>query len=192
RAAAACAIPAAAPPAPTESSRTAGATGPACDPDNGGLVLPPDFCALVVGSTLGPVRQLAVAPNGDLYAAVAAADDGSGGGVLGFRDTTGDGRPDLTVSFGSGSGNDVKIHDGHLYLARTDDVVRWRLTGPLEPAGDPEPVVQGLPADGGHVAKSIAFDGNVMYVNIGSRTNSCQEQDRVSGSPGHDPCTELE
>src|SRR5690606_11819569 len=63
-AAAACAIPAAAPPAPTESSRTAGATGPACDPDNGGLVLPPDFCALVVGSTLGPVRQLAVAPNG--------------------------------------------------------------------------------------------------------------------------------
>ncbi|HLS47493.1 MAG TPA: PQQ-dependent sugar dehydrogenase [Gemmatimonadales bacterium] len=189
---AACAIPAAAPPAPTEPGRTAGASGPGCDPDNGGLVLPPDFCARVVGSTLGKVRQLAVAPNGDLYAAVAAADDGSGGGVLGFRDTTGDGHPDLTASFGSGNGNDVKIHNGYLYFARTDDVVRWRLAGPLEPAGDPEPVVRELPADGGHVAKSIAFDGSVMYVNVGSRTNSCQEQDRVSGSTGHDPCTELE
>ncbi|HWN19414.1 MAG TPA: hypothetical protein VNO19_10910, partial [Gemmatimonadales bacterium] len=31
-----------------------------CDPDNGGLVLPEGFCATVVASQLGPVRQLAV------------------------------------------------------------------------------------------------------------------------------------
>lgn len=189
----ACALPTAAPPAATDTRRTAGAAGPACDADNGGLVLPTGFCASLVGSTLGAVRQLAVAANGDLYAAVKTARDGSGGGVLAFRDTTGDGRPDVRASFGSGNGNDVKIHAGFLYFARTSDVLRWRLTpGALEPAGDPETVVADLPADGGHVAKSIAFDGDVMYVNVGSRSNSCQREDRVAGSPGEDPCSELE
>ncbi len=31
-----------------------------------------------------------------------------------------------------------------------------------------------------------------MYVNIGSPTNSCQEKDRTKGSPGVDPCPELD
>jgi glucose/arabinose dehydrogenase len=31
-----------------------------------------------------------------------------------------------------------------------------------------------------------------MYVNIGSKTNSCQKTDRLPGSPGHVPCTELQ
>ena len=30
-----------------------------------------------------------------------------------------------------------------------------------------------------------------MYVNIGSKTNSCQKTDRLPASPGNDPCTEL-
>ncbi len=188
-----CALPTAAPPAPTDSRRTAGATGADCDADNGGLALPAEFCAVLVGSTLGPVRELAVAPNGDLYAAVKADREGRGGGVLAFRDTSGDGRPDQRESFGPGGGNDVEVHEGYLYFARNDEIVRWRLpAGRLAPEGDPERIVAGLPADGGHVAKSIAFDGGVMYVNIGSRTNSCQRDDRVSGSPGEDPCTELE
>jgi glucose/arabinose dehydrogenase len=189
----ACALPVAAPPAPTDARHTAGAAGAACDADNGGLALPAEFCAVTVGSTLGPVRELTVAPNGDLYAAVKADREGRGGGVIAFRDTSGDGRPDVRASFGPGGGNDVEVHDGHLYFARNAEILRWRLApGALEPEGDPETIVSGLPADGGHVAKSIAFDGDVMYVNVGSRSNSCQRDDRVSGSPGHDPCTELE
>ena len=58
-----------------------------CDPDNGGLVLPEGFCATVVASQLGPVRQLAVAPNGDLYAALSGKAGDNTGGVLAFRDT---------------------------------------------------------------------------------------------------------
>lgn len=188
-----CALPTAAPPIATDARHTAGATGPACDADNGGLTLPPDFCALLVGSTLGPVRELAVAPNGDLYAAVKADREGRGGGILAFRDTSGDGRPDVRESFGPGGGNDVEVHDGALYFARNAEILRWRLApGQLAPAGDAETIVSGLPADGGHVAKSIAFDGDVMYVNVGSRSNSCQQNDRVAGSPGEDPCSELD
>jgi hypothetical protein len=71
-----------------------------CDPDNGGLVLPEGFCATVVASQLGPVRQLAVAPNGDLYAALSGKPSDNTGGVLAFRDKDGDGKPDERASFG--------------------------------------------------------------------------------------------
>lgn len=66
---------------------------PKCDPDNGGLVLPEGFCATVVASELGPVRQLAVGPNGDLYAALSAKAGDNTGGVLALRDKDGDGDP---------------------------------------------------------------------------------------------------
>lgn len=165
-----------------------------CDPDNGGLVLPEGFCATLVASQLGPVRQLSVAPNGDLYAALSGKPGDNTGGVLAFRDKDGDGKPDQRASFGPGGGNDVKLHNGYVYFALNDRVVRYRLgEGELEPTGKEETVVAGLPRDGGHQAKSLAFGaGDAMYVNIGSKTNSCQKTDRLPASPGHDPCTELE
>jgi glucose/arabinose dehydrogenase len=165
-----------------------------CDPDNGGLVLPEGFCATLVASQLGPVRQLAVGPNGDLYAALSGKPGDGSGGVLVFRDRDGDGKPDERASFGPGGGNDVKLHNGYVYFALNDRIVRYRLgDGKLEPSGKEETVVADLPRDGGHQAKSLAFGpGNLMYVNIGSRTNSCQKTDRLPASPGHDPCTELE
>jgi len=165
-----------------------------CDSDNGGLVLPDGFCATVVASQLGPVRQLTVAPNGDLYAALSGKPGDNTGGVLAFRDTNDDGKPDQRASFGAGGGNDVKVHNGYLYFALNERIVRYRLgEGKLEPSGKEETVVSGLPRDGGHAAKSIAFGpGDAMYVNIGSKTNSCQKTDRLPASPGNDPCTELE
>jgi glucose/arabinose dehydrogenase len=165
-----------------------------CDSDNGGLVLPQAFCATLVASRLGPVRQLSVAPNGDLYAALSGKAGDNTGGVLAFRDKDGDGKPDERASFGPGGGNDVKLHNGYLYFALNDRVVRYRIDGSeLEPAGKEEAIVSDLPSDGGHVAKSLAFgEGNAMYVNIGSKTNSCQKTDRLPASPGIDPCVELE
>ena len=165
-----------------------------CDPDNGGLVLPEGFCATLVASQLGAVRQLAVGPNGDLYAALSGKGSDGGGGVLAFRDRDGDGKPDERASFGPGGGNDVKVHNGYVYFALNDRIVRYRLAeGKLGPSGKEETVVSGLPKNGGHQAKSLAFGpGDAMYVNIGSKTNSCQKTDRLPASPGQDPCTELE
>ena len=37
----------------------------------------------------------------------------------------------------------------------------------------------------------IDADGH-LYVDLGSATNACQAENRLHGSPGHDPCTELE
>jgi glucose/arabinose dehydrogenase len=170
----------------------AGKHGVTCETDNGGLTLPSGFCAVTVASTLGPVRQIVVTPSGDLYAALSAVSGDGTGGVLAFRDSDGDGHPDERASFGPGGGNDVKLHDGYLYFARNEAIVRWRLTpGKLEPDTPMETVVSGLPAGKGHIAKSIAFLGDTMIVNFGSATNSCQETDRLPASKGHDPCTEL-
>ncbi|MEE8446466.1 MAG: cytochrome C, partial [Gemmatimonadota bacterium] len=67
--------------------------GPPCDPDNGGLTLPPGFCAHVVADSVGRARHLVVAPNGDIFVATRTSrDSAAAGGVLALRDTDGDGR----------------------------------------------------------------------------------------------------
>ena len=161
-----------------------------CAPGNGGLTLPAGFCAVVLADGIGAVRQLAVAPSGVLYAAVRDADDG----VLALRDRDGDGRVEERASFGPGGGNDVEVRHGYLYFAQTDRILRWRLPPRgLEPTEPPETIVSGLPDDGSHREKSLAFDaGGLMYVAVGSATNSCQRNDRQAGSRGLDPCRELE
>ena len=42
-----------------------------CDADNGGVTLPPGFCAVVVADQVGLARHLVVTPNGNLYGAAA-------------------------------------------------------------------------------------------------------------------------
>src|SRR5262245_29510303 len=162
----------------------------ACAEDNGGLVLAEGLCAVVVASDAGAVRQLAVGPDGALYAALARGR----AGVLALRDRDGDGKPEERETFGPGGANDVKLHDGYLYLALTDRILRWKLApGRLVPSGEPETVVADLPDDGNHGAKSLAFgSGTTMFVSMGSATNSCQRMDRMAGSAGLDPCGELE
>jgi glucose/arabinose dehydrogenase len=49
-----------------------------------------------------------------------------------------------------------------------------------------------LPADRSHRAKTLALANDRLFVNIGSPSNACQRQDREAGSPGMDPCPELE
>ncbi|HEY3012943.1 MAG TPA: PQQ-dependent sugar dehydrogenase [Gemmatimonadales bacterium] len=161
-----------------------------CAPDNGGLRLPPGACATLVARDIGAVRQLVVAPNGDLYAAIAAGPHG----VLALRDTNGDGKPDQRAGFGPGGANDVEIRNGYLYVALNDRILRYRLIADrLQPEAKPETVVEGLPDKGSHKAKSLAFgDGDAMYVSVGSATNSCQQVDRLPRSPGKDPCRELD
>ena len=177
-----------APPLPAQSPR------PACAPDNGGLTLPAGFCAVVVGENLGPVRHLAVAPNGDVW----AAKRGNEGGVVVLRDTTGDGRADVVRRFyaermAGAAGSGIALTADALYYAANDRVLRFAwAAGASEPDTTPTTVVRGLPV-GGHAAKGIAIgkDG-ALYVSLGSLTNSCQIRDRQNAAAGHQPCHELE
>lgn len=177
-----------------QAAGAAVATAATCDSADGGLELAEGFCATVVARDIGRARHVAVAENGDLYVALGSDRDGEGGGVAALRDTTGDGEADVIVRFGSRGGTGVALRDGWLYFGADDRVVRWRRPeGQLRPEGDPEVVVSDLPSDRSHAAKPLAFDDRGhLYVNVGSPSNSCQEEDRATGSPGMDPCPELE
>jgi glucose/arabinose dehydrogenase len=158
-----------------------------CAPDNGGITLPKGFCALIFADSLASPRHLTVAPNGDVFVALAS------GGVMALRDRDGDGVADERNKFGDGHGSEVALFDGYLYAENGSDILRYRLAaGVLAPTGEAEKVVVGLPTLG-HGAKTftIARDGS-LYVNVGSRTNACQSEDRKLEVPGVDPCTELE
>lgn len=164
-----------------------------CDPDNGGIILPPRFCAAVVADGLGPARHAAVAPNGDLFVALRSSR-GKPGGIVALRDTNGDGRADLRERFGEASVTGVALRDGYLYFATPTSIGRYKIAaGALKPEGAAETIVEGLPERLQHADKSIAFDGTgQMYVNVGAPSNACQQRDRTEHSPGQDPCPLLD
>src|SRR6187402_1203813 len=140
------------------TSGSAQAAPPACDADNGGLKLPQGFCALAVADGLGAARHMVVAANGDLYVSIM---EGRGGpaGVVGLRDTNGDGKMDVTERFGDKSSTGIAIRNGYLYVATISSVERFKLTpGELKP-GPAEVVVADLPVTRPHQDKGIAFDG---------------------------------
>src|SRR5215510_1873469 len=41
-----------------------------CAPDNGGIALPPGFCATIFADHLGKARHIAVAPSGHVFVAI--------------------------------------------------------------------------------------------------------------------------
>ena len=157
---------------------------PTPDADNGGLVLPLGFRALVVADKLKPLRNMTVAPNGDIYVKTREA------GIYGLRDTDGDGRADVIKEFGSGGGTGIALRGDWLYTSTDSDVFRYKLTpGELVPAGAPERIVRDLPNKRQHSAKALAFgaDGQ-LYVETGSPSNAYGgAKDRALGAKGEDP-----
>jgi hypothetical protein len=85
---------------------------PVCDPTNGGITLPPGFCAVVAADGVGTARHLAVAANGDLF--VALQGRAEKGGVMALRDTNGDGIFDVKEHFGEGSLTGIGLRNGYL------------------------------------------------------------------------------
>jgi glucose/arabinose dehydrogenase len=174
------------------ASHTASAT-PSCDKDNGGLRLPPGFCALVVADKLGQSRHLAVRNNGDIYVMLEEANPQ--GAIIALHDKDGDGRMDERRYFGSHAGTGIMLHQGYLYAAPNDRIERYRLPDDaLVPPQAPDVLVKDLPNQHeGHTAKAIAFDDqDNLYLTLGAPTNACQKTDRAPAMPGTDPCPELD
>jgi len=166
---------------------------PGCAPDNAGLKLPAGFCATLFADSLGAPRHMVVAPNGDVIAAIRTSGNPPvSGAVVILRDANGDGRADSRTRFGSFNASEVQLLGNALYVGDTTTVVRYRLApGAMEPAGPPDTIVSGLPAERGHVAKTFVIYRGQLYVNQGSKTNVCQAKDRAKEEKGIDPCPEL-
>jgi glucose/arabinose dehydrogenase len=173
--------------------------------EKAGLTLPPGFCASIFADDLGRARHLTVAANGDVYvntwsSTYTELKNASGGYIVGLRDSNKDGKADMIERFGTvhqdgkaGGGTGIAVHNNSLYLEDWGKVVRYPIAGGrLTPAARPTTILSGLWTEKGHIMHPFAITSTgVMYVNSGSITNSCQEQDRTPESPGIKDCPEL-
>jgi glucose/arabinose dehydrogenase/mono/diheme cytochrome c family protein len=189
-----------------QERHTAPTSTEACAADNGGITLPPGFCATVFADNIGHARHLVVAPNGVVYVNTWSGryyhydTPPAGGFLVALQDTNGDGRADVTMRFGetreegSAGGTGIALYNGGLFAEVNDRIMRYALpAGAIAPTGAPEVIVSGFPLTGDHPMHPFAIDaqGN-LYVDLGSATNACQGQNRMPNSSGIQPCTELE
>lgn len=167
---------------------------PAGDADNGGLMLPKGFEAVVVVDSLnGAARHLAVNSNGDIYVKLRFPSNEGGNAAL--RDEDNDGKADVIKYFDDyqdkGSyGTEMRIHNGYLYFSSVTRVFRQKLTpDQLVPDSKIELMLTDTQPPRQHDTKPIAFDdeGN-MYIPFGAPSDCCQIEDRTPFSPGMDPC----
>lgn len=154
-----------------------------------GLQLPEGFCATVFADSVPGARHIVVAPNGDVFVNVQGM---TRPGILAMRDTNRDGRAEIRQRFGDVGGTGIALDGGYLYATAGNAIVRYRMAaGSLTPNGSADTIVSGFPTSG-HRALNFVVQNQKLYVNIGSGTNSCQQQDRRARSPGINPCTELD
>ena len=128
------------------------------------------YCVYVFASAVGRARQMAFAPNGDLFVnngsvTVLFDDDGNGASSDAERATFAT-APDL--NHGIAFSRDA----AHVYASSATTVYRWRYTtGARRASGAAEVVVSGIPP-GGHVTRTLVFDSRGrLYVSVGSASN---------------------
>ena len=183
-----------------------GARADACAADNGGITLSPGFCATVFADNLGHARQMVFGANGALYVNTWSGryyhndKPPAGGFLVALKDTKGDGHADRVERFGDGmpqgsaGGTGIRIYKDGLYAEQNDKIIRYALPSDgIAPKEQPQVILSGLPLTGDHPMHPFIIDADGhMFVDLGSATNSCQLQNRIANSPGHQPCTELE
>ena len=174
---------------------------PLADSDNGGLLLPDGFGALVVADSVGPARHLAVNKNGDIYIKL-RIDEGDKGNMA-LRDIDGDGKIDIYKRFGDYPNDgrfatEMRIHNNYLYFSSELVVYRQKLDpNNLIPQGSPEIILVDEFPIRWHNAKTLAFDNKGgMYVTFSAPTNACEDHRLTSGDPnavvkGEFPCSQL-
>ena len=176
-----------------------------CPGDNGGLSLPPGFCATVFADGLGHTRHMAIAEDGTVYVNTwtgryfrFAPPAPAGGLVIALKDRDGDGVADSFERFGSSEtkgghgGTGIALWHGALFVEEHDSVVRYPLrAGQMAPAGPATTVLSGLPLTGDHPMHPFAItaDGTLL-INSGSASNTCESPNRQPGAKGAVPCTE--
>jgi len=192
--------------AQSHSHSAGGARGAACPGGNAGLTLPAGFCATVFADGIGHARHMVVSPSGVVYVNTWSGryygntPPHPGGFLVALQDTKGAGHADVIRRFGptpetgGHGGTGIGLYKGFLYAENNDQILRYRLpAGSIVPSGAAETVVSGLPLGGDHPMHPFLIDPQGwMYIDVASATNACQVQNRKAGSPGRNPCTELE
>jgi glucose/arabinose dehydrogenase len=140
------------------------------------IALAPGFRLELVADGLGAPRMLALDSSGTLLVSIP-----NQGRIVALPAAP---RPQrlrspVTVAEGLRLPHGLAVRDGHLWVAETGRVLRFRYDVTARRATDPVVVIPDLPAGAHHWTRSIAFgpDGR-LYVAIGSSCDICREADR--------------
>ena len=140
------------------------------------IALAPGFRIELVAEGLGAPRMLALDSSGALLVSIP-----SQGRIVALPAAP---RPQrlrspVTVAEGLRLPHGLAVRDGHLWVAETGRVLRFRYDVTTRRATEPVVVIPDLPAGAHHWTRSIAFgpDGR-LYVAIGSSCDICREADR--------------
>jgi glucose/arabinose dehydrogenase len=188
------------------SSAAAGADSQGCPSDDSGLKLPAGFCATIFADGIGHARHMVVASSGVLYVNTWSgryygnSAPHEGGFLVALQDKSGAGKADVvqrfgeTVQRGGAGGSGIALYKGALYAEINDRIARYSLDGDsIAPKGAGDTIVSGLPLTGDHPMHPFIIDSKgEIFVDVASPSNACQEKNRILGSPGKDPCPELE
>ena len=176
------------------------AASAAREPD--GLTLPPVFHAEVVADSLGPVRHIAIRPNGDLYLSTPKDAQGKGGGIVAIRLDANHRAADVQHFGTIDGGTGIRFYKGALYASSPSGVYRFTISGnELVPHGDPVAIVQGTPETHpgfNRTNRPIAFDnkGN-LFIALDASANLCTASTIPLGGNakaplGLNPCPDLQ
>ena len=145
---------------------------PAASAD-GGLTVPAGFTITRIARVQG-ARELAVAPNGDLF----VGTQGSDVVIIAHPDTT-PATPHIFVSVPDQPAAGVTFGDGTLYVGSQFGV--WSVaykSGDVQASGEAHKVASvrtsGRSSD--HITTSVAFSKGVLYASVGSSCDACDSE----------------
>jgi glucose/arabinose dehydrogenase len=145
----------------------------------------PRLCLTVFASELPLARQLAFAPNGDLFVQAA-------GKVMALFDQNKDGVADESerAAFASSVEDRAEINHGlafspdskWVYASNDSTIFRWPYKlGDHVSAGPVEIVMSNMPPGSGHISRTLVFDAQGrLYVNVGSSGDVDQTPDELA------------
>ena len=142
------------------------------------ISVPSGFSIEIIAHVDG-ARELAAAPNGDLFVGTL------GSSVDIIPDAEGNpGTPRSFARLGEAPDAGVALGDRALYVGTNGGV--WKIPyakGSLEPAGQPAKIASVRTGGGaGHATTSVALANGRLYASVGSSCNACDESDPTRAS----------
>ncbi|MDZ5647040.1 PQQ-dependent sugar dehydrogenase [Nitrospirillum sp. BR 11828] len=165
-------------PAPYATEGVGNVSEEVARPAGANLTVPKGFTVSIFATGLSRARNLAVAPNGDVFLARQATP----GEITLLRDSKGTGQADQIITFAGGFDRPygIEFHDGYLWVGDIKAV--WKIPyreGDTKPAGDRIQVTPdgALGQPKGHPTRSLEFapDGKSFFVGIGSMSNIAED-----------------
>ncbi len=148
------------------------------------IKVPQGFSVNIIADSLGPVRHLAVAANGNIY--VKQNNIRNRKGLYYLTDNNKDGYFETKSGFGDYPGTGIKIINGYLYSSSNSAIYRYKLNAKNEviDADKPELIVTGLVDKRADNAKAFVIDDkNDLYVAVGSYSDACRAPGTIVGIP---------